>query len=72
MEVTLAAIGRDHRLIRVLFNNATRPYVPPDQFDNTISVNVDVPSFATQWMAKRLIAAGEIGAIHRLGRRTAR
>jgi 3-oxoacyl-[acyl-carrier protein] reductase len=37
--------------------------VPPDQFDDTMSVNVRVPFFASQWVAKRLIAAGETGAI---------
>ena len=37
--------------------------VPPDQFDDTMSVNVHVPLFAFQWVAKRLIAAGETGAI---------
>jgi hypothetical protein len=37
--------------------------VPPDQFDDTMSVNVRVPFFASQWVAKRLIAAGESGAI---------
>jgi NAD(P)-dependent dehydrogenase (short-subunit alcohol dehydrogenase family) len=70
MEATLAAIERDHGLIRVLFNNA-RIYhpgkdwldVPPDQFDDTMSVNVRVPFFASQWVSKRLIAAGETGAI---------
>jgi NAD(P)-dependent dehydrogenase (short-subunit alcohol dehydrogenase family) len=46
--------------------------VPPDQFDDTISVNVRVPFFATQWMAKRLIATDDTGAIHRIGSRTAR
>ena len=70
MGATLAAIERDHGLIRVLFNNAgiyhpEHDYldVPPDQFDDTMSVNVRVPFFATQWVAKRLIAAGETGAI---------
>jgi NAD(P)-dependent dehydrogenase (short-subunit alcohol dehydrogenase family) len=37
--------------------------VPPDQFDDTMSVNVRVPFFASQWVAKRLIAVGETGAI---------
>ena len=70
MEATLAAIERDHGLIRVLFNNAGIYHpendfldVPPDQFDGTMSVNVRVPFFATQWVAKRLIAAGQPGAI---------
>ena len=69
-EATLAAIERDHGLIRVLFNNAGIYHpgkdwldVPPDQFDDTMSVNVRVPSFASQWVAKRLIAAGQTGAI---------
>jgi NAD(P)-dependent dehydrogenase (short-subunit alcohol dehydrogenase family) len=70
MEATLTAIERDHGLIRVLFNNAGIYYpekdyldVPPDQFDATMAVNVRVPYFASQWMAKRLIAAGQPGAI---------
>jgi NAD(P)-dependent dehydrogenase (short-subunit alcohol dehydrogenase family) len=70
MAATLEAIEHDHGLIRVLFNNAgiyhpEKDYldVPPDQFDDTMSVNVRVPFFATQWVAKRLIAAGETGAI---------
>ena len=65
-----AAIERDHGLIRVLFNNAgiyhpEKDYldVPPDQFDGTMSVNVRVPFFASQLVAKRLIAAGQPGAI---------
>jgi 3-oxoacyl-[acyl-carrier protein] reductase len=70
MEATLAAIERDHGLIRVLFNNAGIYYpekvyldVSSDQFDATMAVNVRVPYFASQWMAKRLIAAGQPGAI---------
>ena len=81
MESTLAAIERDHGLIRVLFNNAGIYHpgkdwldVPPDQFDDTMSVNLRVPFFASQWVAKRLIAAGETGAIVSTAsvRRTAR
>ena len=75
MEATLAAIERDDRLIRVLFNNAGIYHpgrdwlaVPPEQFDDTMSVHVRVPFFASQWVAKRLIAAGETGAIHRPAR----
>ncbi|MEJ0019255.1 MAG: SDR family oxidoreductase [Acetobacteraceae bacterium] len=70
MEAVLAAIERDHGLIRVLFNNAGIYHpetdyfdVAPGQFDATMSVNVRVPFFATQWVAKRLIDAGETGAI---------
>ena len=70
MEATLTTIERDHGLIRVLFNNAgiyhpDKDYldVPPEQFDDTLSVNLRVPFFASQWVAKRLIAAGETGAI---------
>ena len=81
MEATLAAIERDHGLIRVLFNNAGIYHpgkdwldVPPDQFDDTMSVNVRVPYFASQWVAKRLIAAGAAWCDrqHRIVRRTAR
>jgi len=70
MDATLAAIERDHGLIRVLFNNAgiyhpERDFldVPPNQFDGTMAVNVRVPFFASQWVAKKLIAAGQPGAI---------
>jgi 3-oxoacyl-[acyl-carrier protein] reductase len=67
---TLAAIERDHGLIRVLYNNAGIFHpetdwldVPPDQYDDTMAANVRVPFFASQWVAKRLIAAGEAGSI---------
>lgn len=70
MEATLAAIERDHGLIRVLFNNAGIYHlekdfldVPPDQFDGTMAANVRVPSFPSHGVAKRLIAAGQPGAI---------
>jgi NAD(P)-dependent dehydrogenase (short-subunit alcohol dehydrogenase family) len=70
MAATLAAIERDHGLIQVLFNNAGIYHpendfldVPPDQFDGTMAVNVRVPFFASQFVAKRLIAAGQPGAI---------
>ena len=56
------ASERDHGLIRVLFNNAGTYHpgkdwldVSPEQFDDTISVNVRVPYFASQWVAKRLL-----------------
>jgi NAD(P)-dependent dehydrogenase (short-subunit alcohol dehydrogenase family) len=55
MDAMLATIERDHGLIRVLFNNAGIYHpgkdwldVPPDQFDDTIWVNVHVPYFASQ------------------------
>jgi NAD(P)-dependent dehydrogenase (short-subunit alcohol dehydrogenase family) len=70
MGETLAAIEQEHGLIRVLYNNAGVFHpevdwleVPPEQFDDTMSVNVRVPYFASQWVARRLIAAGEGGAI---------
>jgi NAD(P)-dependent dehydrogenase (short-subunit alcohol dehydrogenase family) len=70
MGETLAAIERDHGLIQVLYNNAGVFHpetdwleASPEQFDDTMSVNVRVPYFATQWVAKRLIAAGQGGAI---------
>ncbi len=70
LDATFAAIEREHGLIRVLYNNAGVFHpekdwldVPPEQFDATMSANVRVPYFATQWVAKRLIAAGEGGAI---------
>jgi NAD(P)-dependent dehydrogenase (short-subunit alcohol dehydrogenase family) len=67
---TFAAIERDHGLIRVLYNNAGVFHpetdwldVPAAQYDATMSANVRVPFFASQWVAKRLIAAGQGGSI---------
>jgi 3-oxoacyl-[acyl-carrier protein] reductase len=67
---TLAAIEKDHGLIRVLYNNAGVFHpevdwleVPPDQYDDTMAANVRVPFFASQWVAKRLIASGQGGSI---------
>jgi NAD(P)-dependent dehydrogenase (short-subunit alcohol dehydrogenase family) len=67
---TLAAIEKEHGLIRVLYNNAGVFHpetdwleVPPSQYDDTMSANVRVPFFASQWVAKRLIAAGQGGSI---------
>jgi 3-oxoacyl-[acyl-carrier protein] reductase len=67
---TLAAVEQDHGLIRVLYNNAGVFHpetdwldVPPDQYDDTMAANVRVPFFASQWVAKRLIAAGQGGSI---------
>ena len=70
MAATLAAIEREHGLIRVLYNNAGVFHpendwldVPTEQFDDTMAANVRVPYFASQWVAKRLIAAGQGGSI---------
>jgi NAD(P)-dependent dehydrogenase (short-subunit alcohol dehydrogenase family) len=70
MDETLASIEKDHGLIRVLYNNAGVFHpesdwldVPPDQYDDTMAANVRVPFFASQWVAKRLIAAGQGGSI---------
>jgi 3-oxoacyl-[acyl-carrier protein] reductase len=70
MGETLGAIEQDHGLIRVLYNNAGVFHpeadwldVAPDQYDATMSVNVRVPYFASQWVARRLIAAGQTGSI---------
>lgn len=70
MAETLAAIERDHGLIRVLYNNAGVFHpetdwleVPPEQYDDTMAANVRVPFFASQWVAKQLIAAGQAGSI---------
>jgi 3-oxoacyl-[acyl-carrier protein] reductase len=67
---TLAAIEKEHGLIRVLYNNAGVFHpetdwleVPPSQYDDTMSANVRVPFVASQWVAKRLIAAGQGGSI---------
>jgi NAD(P)-dependent dehydrogenase (short-subunit alcohol dehydrogenase family) len=70
MAETLAAIERDHGLVRVLYNNAGVFHpekdwldVAPEQFDDTMSANVRVPYFAAQWVARRLIAEGQGGSI---------
>lgn len=70
MDETLAAIEKDHGLIRVLYNNAGVFHpetdwleVPPQQYDDTMSANVRVPFFASQWVARRLIAEGQTGSI---------
>lgn len=70
MDQTLSRIEQEHGLIEVLYNNAGVFYpeqdwleVEPAQFDQTMSVNVRVPYFASQWVAKRLIAAGQAGSI---------
>jgi 3-oxoacyl-[acyl-carrier protein] reductase len=70
MDKTLGAIERDHGLIRVLYNNAGVFHpevdwldVPPDQYDATMNANVRVPYFASQWVARRLIDAGQTGSI---------
>jgi 3-oxoacyl-[acyl-carrier protein] reductase len=67
---TFAAIERDHGLIRVLINNAGIYYpettflsVSSGQFDETMSVNVRAPCFASQWISKRLIASELSGSI---------
>jgi 3-oxoacyl-[acyl-carrier protein] reductase len=67
---TFEAIEKEHGLIRVLYNNAGVFYpekdwldVAPEQFDATLSTNVRVPFFSAQWVARRLVAAGEGGAI---------
>ena len=70
MAATLAAIEKEHGLVRVLYNNAGVFHpendwldVPPEQFDDTMAANVRVPYFASQWVAKRLVAAGLGGSI---------
>jgi NAD(P)-dependent dehydrogenase (short-subunit alcohol dehydrogenase family) len=70
MGETLSSIEKDHGLIRVLYNNAGVFHpeadwldVPPDQYDDTMAANVRVPFFASQWVAKRLVAAGQSGSI---------
>ena len=70
MGEVLEAIERDHGLIRGLFNNAGIYHSgsdffdqTPEMFDQTMGVNVRAPFFAVQHVAKRLIEAGEGGAI---------
>jgi len=70
MASTFARIEAEHGLVRVLFNNAGiyRPSnsfleVPPEQFDAVLGINLRTAYFALQWVAQRLVAAGESGAI---------
>jgi NAD(P)-dependent dehydrogenase (short-subunit alcohol dehydrogenase family) len=70
MAATLESIERDHGLIHGLFNNAGIYHAgsdyfdqTPGMFDQTIGVNLRVPFFATQWVARRLIAESEGGVI---------
>lgn len=70
MAETLARIEAEQGLIQVLFNNAgiyrasdSFLDVPTAQFDDVLSVNLKVPYFAAQWVAKRLIAEGQGGSI---------
>lgn len=70
MAEMLARIEAEQGLIQVLFNNAgiyrasdSFLDVPPAQFDDVLSVNLKVPYFAAQWVAKRLIAEGKGGSI---------
>ncbi len=67
---TLARIEAEHGLIRVLFNNAGIYHsdteflaTTPELYNETMDINVRAPFFATQWVARRLIDAGEGGAI---------
>jgi len=70
MAATFARIEAEQGLIRVLFNNAgiyrasdSFLDVPPGQFDDVLSINLRVPYFAAQWVAKRLVAVGQGGSI---------
>jgi NAD(P)-dependent dehydrogenase (short-subunit alcohol dehydrogenase family) len=70
MDRTFATIEKDHGLIRVLYNNAGVFHpeedwldVRPEQYDATMDANMRVPFFASQWVAKRLVAAGLGGSI---------
>lgn len=70
LRATLGRIEAEQGLIRVLFNNAgiyraSESFldVPPSQFDEVLSVNLRVPYFAAQWVARRLVAEGQGGSI---------
>ncbi len=70
MRETFAKIESEHGLVRVLFNNAGIYHdgtdfldASPDGFDSTFDVNMRTPFFATQLVAKRLIASDQTGAI---------
>ena len=70
MDSVLARIEAEHGLIQVLYNNAAiynsgtdALTLDPEKFDATMDINVRAPFFAAQWVAKRLIAKGEKGAI---------
>jgi len=67
---TFARIEAEQGLIRVLFNNAgiyrlTASFldVPPAQFDDVLAINLRVPYFAAQWVARRLVAEKQGGSI---------
>ncbi len=67
---TFARIEAEQGLIRVLFNNAgiyrlTDSFldVPPAQFDDVLAINLRVPYFAAQWVARRLVAEKQGGSI---------
>jgi len=70
MDTVLARIEHEHGLIRVLYNNAAiynsgtdALDLTEEKFDATMDINIRAPFFAAQWVAKRLIAARETGAI---------
>ena len=70
LRAVLARIEADHGLIRVLHNNAGIYHTgakfldhTPEMFDTTMDVNIRAPYFAAQFVAQRLIASGESGAI---------
>lgn len=66
---TLAKIEAEHGVIEVLVNNAGVFYgtavldITPEQFDKSFAVNVRSMFFASQHVARRLVAAGKPGAI---------
>ena len=66
---TLAEIERRHGLIQVLVNNAGILQskavfdLTPAEFDQTIAVNLRPVAFASQHVARRLVEAGQPGAI---------
>lgn len=69
LTATLERIEADHGLIEVLVNNAGVFYnnpvfeITPEQFDRSFAVNVRSYFFASQHVARRLVAAGKPGAI---------
>ena len=69
LTATLERIEADHGLIEVLVNNAGVFFnnlvfeITPEQFDRSFAVNVRSYFFASQHVARRLVAAGRPGAI---------
>jgi len=69
LAATLDCVASEHGLVEVLVNNAAvfhgKPVldITPSQWDRSFAVNVRAMFFASQHVARRLVAAGRPGAI---------